>query len=205
MAVEHSAVPGAREVRDEDSFDVTAVDSWLRVHTTLPEGLPDVRQFSGGASNLTYLLRYPEHDLILRRPPVGTKAKGAHDMGREFRIQQGLAPVFPYVPKMVAHCNDEAVLGSEFYVMERIAGTIPRRSELGVDLAPEQIRQLCHTLIDTLVDLHQVDPAAAGLADLGRGEGYVERQVAGWSGRSRTATTRTSGRPAASRRTCPGC
>ena len=93
MAVEHSAVPGAREVRDEDSFDVAAVDTWLRVQTTLPEGLPEVRQFSGGASNLTYLLRYPGHDLILRRPPVGTKAKGAHDMGREFRIQQGLAPV----------------------------------------------------------------------------------------------------------------
>jgi aminoglycoside phosphotransferase (APT) family kinase protein len=110
-------------------------------------------------------------------------------MGREYRIQAGLAPVFPYVPKMVAYCNDLEVLGSEFYVMERIAGTIPRRSELGVDLSPEQTRQLCYTLIDTLVDLHQVDPVAAGLADLGRGEGYVERQVSGWTGRYRKAKT----------------
>ncbi|TDU89902.1 aminoglycoside phosphotransferase (APT) family kinase protein [Kribbella voronezhensis] len=180
---------GAREVRDEDAFDVAAVDSWLRRQTELPAGLPEVKQFSGGASNLTYLLRYAGRDLILRRPPAGTKAKSAHDMGREYRIQAALAPVFPYVPKMVAHCNEDPVIGSEFYVMERIAGTIPRRSDLGVELTPEQTRQLGHTLIDTLIDLHQVDPDTAGLTDLGRGAGYVERQVAGWTGRYRKAKT----------------
>ncbi|ONI67837.1 phosphotransferase family protein [Kribbella sp. ALI-6-A] len=183
------AVEGARAVRDEDSFDVPAVDTWLRTHTELPAGLPEVRQFSGGASNLTYLLRYADRDLILRRPPAGTKAKSAHDMGREYRIQAGLAPVFPYVPKMVAHCTDPDVLGSDFYVMHRIAGTIPRRSELGVDLTPEQTRQLGFTLVDTLIALHRVDPEAAGLADLGRGDGYVERQVHGWSERYRKAKT----------------
>jgi aminoglycoside phosphotransferase (APT) family kinase protein len=179
----------ARPVRAEDAFDVAVVDSWLRQRTGLPPGLPEVRQFTGGASNLTYLLRYEGHDLILRRPPAGTKAKGAHDMGREYRIQASLKPVFPYVPEMVARCNDTALIGSEFYVMERIAGTIPRRQELGVDLTPEQTRQLCFTVIDTLVDLHQVDPSKAGLDDLGRGEGYVERQVNGWSGRYRKAKT----------------
>jgi aminoglycoside phosphotransferase (APT) family kinase protein len=182
-------VTGARAVRDEDAFDVPAVDSWLRQQTELPAGLPEVRQFSGGASNLTYLLRYGGLDLILRRPPAGTKARGAHDMGREYRIQAGLKPVFPYVPTMVAHCNDDAVIGSEFYVMERIAGIIPRRSELGVDLTPEQTRQLCFTVIDTLVNLHQVDAAQAGLSDLGRGDGYVVRQVTGWSARYRKAKT----------------
>ncbi len=180
---------GARAVREEDAFDVPAVDSWLRQRTELPPGLPEVKQFSGGASNLTYLLRYDGHDLILRRPPAGTKAKGAHDMSREYRIQARLKPVFAYVPEMVAHCNDTAVIGSEFYVMERIIGTIPGHSELGVDLTPEQTRQLCFTLIDTLVDLHQVDAAQAGLTDLGRGEGYVERQVTGWCARYRKAKT----------------
>lgn len=180
---------GARPVRDEDAFDVPAVDDWLRQRTELPAGLPEVRQFSGGASNLTYLLRYAGHDLILRRPPAGTKAKGAHDMCREYRIQAGLKPVFRYVPDMVAHCNDSSVIGSEFYVMERIAGTIPRTSDLGVDLTTDQARQLCHTLIDILADLHQVDPAEAGLDDLGRGDGYVERQVSGWSARYRKAKT----------------
>jgi len=180
---------GARAVREEDAFDVPAMDRWLRQHTELPAGLPEVKQFSGGASNLTYLLRYDGHDLILRRPPAGTKAKSAHDMGREYRIQAGLKPVFPYVPTMVAHCNDNAVIGSDFYVMERVVGTIPRTSDLGVDLTPDQTRQLCYTLIDTLVDLHAVDADAAGLTDLGRGEGYVVRQVKGWSDRYRKAKT----------------
>jgi aminoglycoside phosphotransferase (APT) family kinase protein len=185
-----AAGEGARPVRAEDSFDLAALDAWLRGQgVDLPAGLPQVRQFSGGASNLTYLLGYPGRDLVLRRPPAGTKARSAHDMGREFRIQQRLAPVYPYVPKMVAYCNDEAVLGSEFYLMERIAGTIPRRSGLGVALTPEQTGRLCRTVIDTLVQLHQVDPAGAGLADLGRGEGYVERQVSGWSARYRRAKT----------------
>ena len=88
-------VAGAREVRDEDAFDIGAVDGWLRTVAEMPAGLPEVRQFSGGASNLTYLLSYPGKDLILRRPPAGTKARGAHDMGREFRIQSALAPSFP--------------------------------------------------------------------------------------------------------------
>jgi aminoglycoside phosphotransferase (APT) family kinase protein len=180
---------GARAVRDEDAFDVPAMDAWLRQHTDVPSGLPEVMQFSGGASNLTYLLRYGDRDLILRRPPAGTKAKSAHDMGREFRIQQGLKPVFRYVPEMVAYCNDEEVIGSGFYVMERVAGTIPGHHHLGVDLTAAQTRQLGFTLIDTLAELHAVDPAAAGLADLGRGSGYVERQVSGWSDRYRQAKT----------------
>ncbi|MGW7681329.1 phosphotransferase family protein [Kribbella sp. NPDC054772] len=182
-------VDGAREVRAEDAFDVPAMDTWLRARTELPAGLPEVKQFSGGASNLTYLLRYDGHELILRRPPAGTKAKSAHDMGREFRIQKGLKPVFRYVPEMVAHCNDDAVIGSEFYVMERVVGTIPGHHALGVDLTAEQTRQLGFTLIDTLAELHAVDPEAAGLSDLGRGAGYVERQVTGWSDRYRKAKT----------------
>ncbi|TDO67390.1 aminoglycoside phosphotransferase (APT) family kinase protein [Kribbella sp. VKM Ac-2571] len=180
---------GARAVRDEDAFDVPAVDAWLRQHTSVPDGLPEVKQFSGGASNLTYLLSYPGHDLILRRPPAGTKAKSAHDMGREYRIQAGLKPVFRYVPEMVAYCKDETVVGSEFYVMERVVGTIPGHHALGVDLTPTQTRQLGFTLIDTLAELHAVDPEAAGLSDLGRGAGYVERQVSGWSERYRKAKT----------------
>jgi aminoglycoside phosphotransferase (APT) family kinase protein len=184
-------VAGAREVRDEDAFDVEAVAAWLRAHATDATGLdgtPEARQFAGGASNLTYLLRFPARDLILRRPPVGTKAKSAHDMRREYLIQSQLAPVFPYVPGMVAFCDDDTVLGSDFYVMERLAGTIPRR-ELGLDLDPDQVRTLCTNVLDLLVDLHAVDPGAAGLDGIGKGEGYVGRQVAGWSGRFRAART----------------
>ena len=182
-------VAGARDVREEDAFDVDAVDAWLKEHApSAPRGRPEVQQFSGGASNLTYLLRYPDRDLILRRPPAGVKARSAHDMGREFRIQSQLAPVFPFVADMVGFCDDESVIGSEFYVMERLVGHIPR-SELGIELSRDEVRQLCTNTLDLLVDLHAVDPAAAGLDKLGKGEGYVARQVSGWSGRYRKAKT----------------
>ena len=180
-------------VREEDTFDVTAVAEWLREHASelwrdRVVGYPQVRQFPGGASNLTYLLTWPDADLILRRPPVGAKARGAHDMGREHRIQAALAPVFPLVPEMVALCEDESVIGSPFYVMTRVEGTIPRR-ELGVDLTERETSTLCGGFWDVLVQLHSVDVAQAGLDSLGRGEGYVERQVSGWTTRLGNART----------------
>jgi aminoglycoside phosphotransferase (APT) family kinase protein len=181
-----------RAVRQEDAFDVGAVDAWLRAAGVeeLGGGAPEVRQFTGGASNLTYLLRYPERDLILRRPPAGTKARSAHDMAREHRIQAALRPAFPYVPEMVALCTDHAVLGSDFYVMERVEGVTPRASmppEVGED--PQRMHALGERFVDLLVELHGVDPVAAGLAELSRGPGYVGRQVAGWSERYRRAKT----------------
>lgn len=183
-------VAGAQDVRTEDAFDVAAVDAWLRANVDGFEARfartstddPSVQQFSGGASNLTYLLRYPDQDLILRRPPAGTKAKGAHDMGREYRIQAALAPVFPYIAPMVAYCDDESVIGSEFYVMERVTGHIPRK-DLGLELPAEQVRQLSTNFLQLLVDLHSVDPASAGLDQLGKGDGYVQRQLGGWTAR----------------------
>jgi len=188
-----TAVGGEAEVREEDAFDVSAVAEWLRANATDADGLdgqPEVRQFSGGASNLTYLLRYPHRDLILRRAPKGTKAKGAHDMHREFFIQSKLAPVLPYVASMVGFCDDESVLGADFYVMDRIDGVIPRSEwPAGVPLSPEQARQLCLNVIDVYAELHSVDPEAAGLAELGKGAGYVRRQVEGWSMRYRNART----------------
>lgn len=181
----------AVEVRDEDAFDVAAMHAWLHAHAPeVPDGPPRVRQFPGGASNLTYLLCYPGRELILRRPPAGVKAKSAHDMGREFTIQSGLAPVFPYVAEMVAFCDDPAVIGSEFYVMARLDGTILRRDlPTGLELTPQAARTLCTRFLDVLVELHSVDPARAGLEGLGRGAGYTARQVAGWSDRFRRART----------------
>ena len=188
-----SAPDGSRPVRDEDAFDETAVTAWLRAHAPDArnvDGTPEVRQFSGGASNLTYLLRYPARDLILRRGPSGTKARGAHDMGREFTIQSGLAAAFPYVPRMVAFCDDPSVLGGDFYVMERVEGVIPRSEwPADVPLSTDQARRLCLSAVDVLAELHAVDPATAGLDGLGRGPGYVRRQVEGWSTRYRNART----------------
>ncbi len=188
-----SDLDGAGAVRDEDSSDAGAVAAWLRAAVPADGDLaaePKVHQFSGGASNLTYLLRYPDRDLILRRPPAGQKAKSAHDMHREFSIQRGLKPVFPYVPEMVAFCDDHSVIGSDFYLMERLEGTILRRDlPSGTDLSQDQARRLCASMLDVLVELHSVDPVAARLDRIGRGAGYVERQVKGWSNRFRKART----------------
>jgi aminoglycoside phosphotransferase (APT) family kinase protein len=187
----------SKPVRDEDAFDVEAVAAWLREHATAflddLEGTPEVTQFPGGASNLTYQLRYPRRDLILRRPPSGVKAKGAHDMGREYVIQDELRPLFPYVATMVGHCTDESVIGSDFYVMEKVDGLIPRR-DLPFDLPPEQVSQLCENAFDVLIALHSVDVTKApGLAAMSKGEGYVDRQLGGWTTRFGNARTDDTG------------
>ncbi|MDT9697942.1 phosphotransferase family protein [Streptomyces sp. P17] len=189
-------ISGTRAVRDEDAFDVATVAAWLAGNATPDRtgidlsALPEVRQFSGGVSNLTYLLAYPDGDLILRRPPKGSHHKGAHDMGREHRIQTQLGWFLPYVPRTVALCEDPSVIGTPFYVMERLAGPIPRKDlPRGVVLDREGAAALCRNVIDLLVDLHRVDLAATGLADLGKGDGYVRRQVEGWSERYRRART----------------
>ena len=189
-----SDVEGATEVRDEDAFDVGAVRRWLAEQgTDLADDL-EVRQFGGGASNLTYSLRDGTHDLILRRPPSGHKAKGAHDMGREYRIQDGLAGVFPLVPAMVALCQDEAVIGTEFYVMQRVDGIIPRREfPPEVELDQTRTRALCTNALDVLVDLHQIDVDSTPLTAMNKGPGYVDRQISGWSTRFRNAHTEDVG------------
>lgn len=179
----------ARAVRDEDAFDVGAVATWLADNAGI-RGIPEVRQFAGGASNLTYLLRYPDRDLVLRRPPVGAKPSSGHDMAREYRIQSLLAPVYPYVPAMIGLCTDHSVLGSDFYVMERVPGIILRADPAAaVGLGAEDTRTLCLRIVDLLVELHGIDPERAGLSELGRGPGYVARQVAGWTARYAKART----------------
>jgi aminoglycoside phosphotransferase (APT) family kinase protein len=187
----------SRPVRDEDAFVVEAVAAWLKEHAKAFAddlvGTPEVTQFPGGASNLTYQLRYPKRDLILRRPPSGVKARGAHDMGREYLIQDQLKPLFPYVATMVGHCADESVIDSDFYVMEKVDGVIPRR-ELPFELPPEQVSQLCENALDVLIALHSVDVSAApALAGLGKGDGYVDRQMSGWTTRFGNARTDDTG------------
>lgn len=180
----------AHEVREGEALDAGRVDQWLKQEVPGIEGEPEVRQFPSGASNLTYLLRYPRRDLVLRRPPFGTKAKGAHDMGREFRVMSRLKPVYPWVPEMIAFCDDESVLGCEFYVMERLEGLILRKDIPGdLKLDGEEASELCRNVVERLIELHQVDYEAAGLAEIGKGPGYVKRQIDGWSERFRNART----------------
>jgi aminoglycoside phosphotransferase (APT) family kinase protein len=190
MTTTEQLVDQPRPLRTEDRFDIDAVDAWLKANVDGLEGRPTVEQFSKGASNLTYRLRYTDRDLILRRPPPGTKARSAHNMVREYQVQQALRPAFPYVPKMLALCKDESVIGSDFYVMEPIEGII-LRADLppGMRLEKDQARRLCISAIDRLVDLHQVDIDATGLVRMAKGGGYNQRQIEGWSERFRRART----------------
>lgn len=186
-----SATAGPRDGALDDAT-VGRVHAWLRSRIPELESAPPpaVRRFSGGASNWTYRLRYPALDLVLRRAPAGTKARSAHDMEREARILERLAPHFPLVPEKLAYCSDPGVLGAEFYVMRRLDGIILRRDPpADLPLPPATARRLCLNLIAALVELHRIDPQAAGLAELGRGDGYARRQVAGWSDRYRKART----------------
>jgi aminoglycoside phosphotransferase (APT) family kinase protein len=159
----------------------------------------DIRQFTKGYSNLTYLVRGERGEVVLRRGPRGSTVKSAHDMGREFRILSGLArqtrgpapadlsPPCPTVPRALLYSEDPSVIGAPFYVMTRVDGLILRGPDSG--LAPEIMRGVSETLVDTLAGIHRVDVHARGLADLGRPEGYVARQVDGWTRRYRDAAT----------------
>ena len=180
----------AGAVRAGEELDVRRLDAYLQQHLPDLSGEPSVSQFAGGASNLTYLLSYPQRDLIVRRPPFGHKAASAHDMLREARIMNALKPVYPYVPEVLLTCDDAAVMGCDFYVMERLVGLIPRHNlPKGLDLDAAQTRQLCLNVVDKLIELHQVNPETAGLTHLGKGEGFVQRQVEGWIKRYRQART----------------
>ena len=176
--------------RRGEELDAEAIRRYLDAE--LPEFTGPVRvaQFPGGASNLTYLLRVGERQLVLRRPPFGTKARSAHDMGREFRVLSRLHDVFPYCPRPLSYCEDADILGEPFYVMERVEGIILRRDiPPGLALDADAARRLCRNLVDVHLELHAVDPDSAGLADLGKPAGYVSRQVEGWSRRYRNART----------------
>ncbi|MCA1636381.1 MAG: phosphotransferase family protein, partial [Acidobacteria bacterium] len=136
------------------------------------------------------MVRAGGREFVLRRPPFGTKVRTAHDMGREFLILSRLHPVYAKVPRPILYCEDTAVLGAPFYLMERVAGVILRaRAPAGLSLSPEVMRRLSESFVENLVEIHGVDYRGAGLGELGRPDGYVARQVEGWTKRFSDART----------------
>lgn len=180
----------ANKVREGEALPVQKVVEWLSTRMPDLQGEPTVTQYSGGASNWTYCLDFEDRSLILRRAPDGTKAKGAHDMGREYRLQAALQPVYKYVPDMHVYCDDPDVIGTEFYVMEKLTGIIPRRNlPRGMSITPEQTEVMCKNVLDCMIELHKVDYKNAGLDHIAKGEGYTKRQIEGWSERYTRAKT----------------
>ncbi len=144
----------------------------------------EISQFPAGASNLTYLIKIGENEYVLRRPPFGNKVKSAHDMSREFNVLSKLSKVYPPAPKPLIYCEDENIIGSDFYLMERRNGLIIRgKAPKKLVDSPELQRQTCENFIENLVKLHSLDYKKAGLENLGKPEGYMKRQIEGWTKR----------------------
>jgi aminoglycoside phosphotransferase (APT) family kinase protein len=178
------------EMRPGEALDAALLEPYLRARLPETEGPFEVRQFGGGHANLTYQVRFGEREYVLRRPPYGPLPKGGHDMKREHRVLSVLWETFPLAPRAYLLCTDPDVIGSDFVVMERRHGVVIRR-EMPPSVAndPAAARRLSENYIDTLAALHSVDYTRAGLADLGRPEGYLQRQLAGWVERWRAAQT----------------
>lgn len=180
----------AAPVRSGEELPTAALEAYLLANLPAAQGPLVVEQFPRGYSNLTYLLRLGSRELVLRRPPFGANVKSGHDMGREYRILRGLEGVYAKAPQPLLFCEDAGVIGAPFYVMARVHGVILRdRLPQGLRVGPEEMRRICEALVDTLAELHAVDYEAAGLGGLGKAEGYVARQVRGWTQRYEQART----------------
>ncbi|MEU2005112.1 phosphotransferase family protein [Rhodococcus sp. NPDC019627] len=171
-------------VRAGEMLDWDRLEHYLRKHLPDLEGDFSVLQFPRGSANLTYQVTFGERQLVVRRPPFGTIAAGAHDMAREYKVLSQLHTEFPRAPRALLHCADESVIGAEFFVNEYREGVVVwdrvPDSMSGFDDAGARIGL---AVIDALADLHAVDPDKAGLSDLGRPDGYLERQLRGWQKR----------------------
>jgi aminoglycoside phosphotransferase (APT) family kinase protein len=155
--------------------------AYLRGQLPGSENPLTVRQFGGGAANLTYLLDFGSHEYVLRRPPLGPVAQSAHDMAREYKVLSVLHQALPVAPRAFLYCDDPDLIGADFFVMERRKGVVVRRNipSQFADM-PDAPRRMSEAMVDALAELHAVDFAALGLGDLGKPEGFIERQVEGW-------------------------
>ncbi len=189
-----SLIKDSIALRAGEELSLSALDDYLRQHLAAsdfdPTAALELEQFSGGHSNLTYLIRYGKNEFVLRRPPIGPVAPTAHNMPREYHLLSVIHPHFPLAPKPLLLCQDLEVIGAPFYLMERRQGLIVRQAlpaPLDEDL--DARRWLSETVVDTLAALHAVDIHATNIVSIGKPEGLVRRQVQGWSERWQRSKT----------------
>jgi len=186
------ALDKAQKIHDGEALDIKKLNTYLEVHLKSFAKITKVKQFPRGYSNLTYLIKTNTKEYVLRRPPKGANIKSAHDMHREFEVLSLLQPVYAKIPHPVCYCDDVNVIGAPFYMMERIKGVILRNKiPSGLSLSNSHFKQLSTQCIDNLLALHKLDIAKTGLAKLGNPQGYVTRQVSGWTKRYFNAETDT--------------
>src|SRR5687767_2031263 len=177
------------DVRRGEELPVDGLARFLQATAGL-NGAVKIKQFPAGSSNLTYLVSVGSEEFVLRRPPFGNTVKTAHDMRREFDVLSKLSAVYPPAPKPMLFCDDDNVIGCEFYLMERRRGLIIRgRAPESWERSSDMQGAVCKTFIGNLAALHALDYTAAGLGDLGHPDGYCRRQVEGWSKRYFAAKT----------------
>ncbi|MEM7552034.1 MAG: phosphotransferase family protein [Bacteroidota bacterium] len=177
------------EIRIGEEIDLEKLNTHLKNELEDSSVIKEIRQFPGGYSNLTYLLISEDKELVLRRPPRGANIKSAHDMGREFKVLKSLNSHFP-VPRPVYFTEDESVIGSPFYIMEKVNGLILRAGKpIPSEVGSSQFEKLSKATVDTLAQLHKINLQKIGLDSMGKPDGYVERQVKGWIKRYHNAQT----------------
>jgi aminoglycoside phosphotransferase (APT) family kinase protein len=178
-------------VRPGEELDSTKLAAYLSASWNKKMNTVAVQQFPGGYSNLTYSIKIDQDEYVLRRPPIGANIKSAHDMGREFTVLASLRDAgYSKAPEPIHFCDDESVIGSKFYLMKRVSGTILRNKvPAGLTIAPETFKQLSQAAIEGLVELHHLNITNTALSKLGKPDGYVERQVKGWTQRYDKAKT----------------
>jgi len=178
--------------REGDALDAMRLTEYLLEHLPGFNGDLAIEQFPGGYSNLTFLLKWNNGSCVLRKPPHGANIKSAHDMSREFKVLSALKPVYKAVPTPLLYCDDTAITGTSFFLMERVAGIILRNKVPdGIALTPSVMQTISAAAVDNLAALHNLDLDATGLKNMGKPEGYVQRQVEGWIKRYENAATDT--------------
>jgi len=176
--------------REGETPDLKGLNSYLHSHVPDLGEVQTITQFPSGYSNLTFCLTTKDQEFILRRPPVGANIKSAHDMVREFKVLSMLKKHYSKVPTSIVYCESEEIIGAPFYIMERIEGVILRASHAGkLQIDAESFQKISKALVDNLVTLHGLDIHSTGLDQLGKPEGYVQRQVEGWIKRYYSAET----------------
>lgn len=176
--------------RPGEELDASSLEEFLRSRLPTPFKKLDILQFPAGSSNLTYLVQLGSTQYVLRRPPFGNTVKTAHDMKREFDVLSRLAFIYPPAPEPILFCDDESVIGAEFYLMEKKNGVVIRGAVPDEIAESNEIQhRLCRKFIENLARLHSVNYTSAGLGELGKPEGYNRRQVEGWTQRYLAAKT----------------
>ncbi len=187
-----------KPIRHGEELNVENLQTFLRENLGVNTDEIKILQFPSGSSNLTYCIKIGADEYVLRRPPFGNQVKSAHDMAREFNVLSRLSEVYKPAPKPLIYCADESIIGSEFYLMERRHGLIIRgklsespavAGGLTLENSQDLRKKVVESFIENLVNLHSLDYKKIGLENLGKPEGYIERQVTGWTKRYFNAKT----------------